>query len=302
MAGPSDINNKIQTHIQEILENLFVHLAIHPVISNPPILDANGNQIRINKFRDFDGIELKNASDGLTLSIYPYSYIQSDTGGMLTTQTPNASIGYKPYTLGSGASPMGPLDETKAYIMLKLHYFGYNTQLTTDPFIQANQSTIFEFNKAEQVLRQWMEIIRLVLVSDLRKLPSVIGRPRFLLTNSTVNWINFNSGVWDKEANLIFHTASMLWETCYYSKRNIDNHNLIDIVGGQVGTLGAVPVCYNLTQDRYYNCTTNETIPVTDLVDPATGTFYDTLNVNVVKIIDMISQSRNDFVTIDSQS
>jgi hypothetical protein len=293
--GNAGINNRRVTHIQEVLENLFINLAIHPVINDPPIIDNNGNQLRISKMRDYDGIEVRNTA-GLTMSIYPYSYL-TNVDGSLTTQSPNASLVFKPYSIGSGGTPLGALDETKAYIMIKMHLAGYNTETTVDPFIQNTQPTTFEFNRVEQTLRQWMEIIRLILVSELRHLPAVIGQPRNLLTNSYVNWINFNTGRWTDEG-LIFHTASLLWEVVYYSKRNIETGNLIEVIGGQVGTVSGVPVCYSLSEDRYYNCNTNETLPLSFLVDPSTGTFYDTLNVNVIKIIDLISQSRDDFVTI----
>ncbi len=301
--GPAAINSRKTTNIQEVLETTFVRLAAHPLFNDPPILDKLGVPVRFTKMRDYDGIELKNTGPGLTISIFPYTY--SSKNQPLTINSTNASIIYKPYTLGNS---LGTLDECKAHIAIKLHYFGYDTVADTDPYAIQGQQTIFEFNRAEQILRRWAEVVRLILTSDLHYLPSVTLPLRNLLTNSYVNWINFETGRWEQDENLIFHTATILWEVTYYSKRRLEDSDLIDIIGGPVGTIpdpnnpgNTIPVCYDLTNDRYYNCITNETIPLAWLIDPATGTFYTTINVGVIKLVDLINSSRNDFVTISNQ-
>jgi hypothetical protein len=307
-TGQAAINNRQGTYIQEILEAIFVNLAAHPLIITPPVLDDRNDPARITLFRDYDGIDLENTlPNTLTLSIFPYKY-SSDPEANLTGNSTNASIVFSPYTLGKQGTPQGPLDKATALITFKFHTFGYDTRLNSDPLLISNQVTRFQFNHAEQLLRRWAEVLKLILVSDLQRLPSVNYPARPLLTNSFVRYIDFNSGKWTEGGNLVFHTATLVWEVVYYTKRSLEDFNPVEVIGGQIGEIpdpnnvnNTVPVCYNLTQDRYFNCVTSETIPRTDLVDPATGTYYASLATSVIHVVDMINSQRSDFVTIGAQ-
>lgn len=297
--GPAAINNRQTTYTAEILDTLFVQLAAHPLINNPPVWDRQGNPIRITKFKNFDGIELQNSSPGeLTLSVYPYSYVKDESSTLTSTST-NASLVYRPYTLGNGGTPMGPMDKCIAHVGFKLHYVGYDQSSYIDHNVVQNQQTIYELNHAESVLHNWAEILRLILTSDLRRLPSLSVPRRHLLTNSFVQWINFNSGRWTDGPNLIFHTATLLWSAEHYPKRILEHDEAVNFVGSTLGTIPdpanpgqSIEVWYDLTSDRYYNGATNETLPPVSLIDPATGSWYATLDVAVVQVLDSISRVR----------
>lgn len=307
-TGIGAINNEDGTDIQEIIETFFIRLVEHPWIQNPTIYDRNGNQVRITHFRDFDGLDVHNFSGtGLTLSIFPYNYANS-TDGVLTTNSNNASIVWSPYALGNQGTPLGPNDKCKSYIAFKLHLFGYDQLYQQDNFAVQSQQTVFVFNQSEQILRKWVELLRMILVTRLQRLPAVFGQPRNLLINSFPNWALFHSGRWDKDESIVFHTATILLEAVHYPKRFIDETKPVRIIGGPVGTIPDpnnpgqfINVCYDLTQDRYYNCDTDAAIPVEWLIDPDTNQFYATLETNVVQVLDMISQSRRDFITLSNQ-
>jgi len=307
-VGNAAINNRTGTHIQEIIEAIFINLAAHPLINSPPVFDKDNNRVRITLFRDYDGIDLENTGGaGVTLSIFPYSFSNNQDNN-LTVNSSNASIVFKPHTIGRLGTPQGPLDEARAHITFKLHVFGYDTPTTMDTNFIENQVTKFQLNKNQQILRVWAETLRMVLVSDLQKLPSVNYPIRNLLSNSFLNQINYGSSKWDDGPNLIFQTATMLWETTYYAKRSLEDWNPVEVIGGNVGSVpdpnplnNPIPVCYNLAQDRYFNCSTNDTLTRDQLIDPATGTFYTTLATNVIKVVDTINPQRQNFVTFSDQ-
>jgi hypothetical protein len=305
-VGLAAFNNRRSTYTKEIIENILLNLAAHPLIQDPPIWDVDGEPVRITKFRNFDGIELQNTDGkGLTLSVFPYNYTRNQMEA-LTVNSTNASVVYRQYTLGNGGSPLSSKDQCMCFIGFKLHLFGYDVVNYVDPFVVSNQQTTYEINQAEGILQAWAELLRLILVDErMRKLPEYGNQNRFLLTNSFVNYVNFGSGAWTENENLVFHTATLVWETIHYPKRHISDPPLITFQGGYIGDIpdpdnpgNIIEVCYDLSTDRYFNCATNASLSPQALVDPRTGNYYSSLRTNVIQLVDMVRTTRREFVTL----
>lgn len=289
--------------VNGIIQTLIYRLALHPLIANPPIWDVTGNQVRINKFRNFDGLELKNPS-GITLSVFPYHMANSDASTNLTTESSNASIVFKPHTLGGGhGQDMTAMDEATANIMLKLHAFGYSQQSEADGDIVNNQSTQFEFNYIQWALYQYGELLASALRSrELRKLPRFADN-KFLLANSFVNYVDHPTSRWEQGGNLVLHSATVLWQVKYYVVREWKRpprYVPAEMSGsnvrvGYLNTPSGVPedILYDTLQHRYIRAD-GSVVARTDLNDPATGSPYDTLDAELILLIDTAPRSQFD--------
>src|ERR1035437_4786824 len=130
--------------VNRIVQTLMFRLAMHPLITDPPIVDATGNPLRINRFRNFDGKELQNPT-GITLSIFPYHYARGNASTNLTVNSENAGVTFDPKatTLGGGRDDMTAYHQARANIELKLHMFGYSQDALNDPDIIEGQDTAF---------------------------------------------------------------------------------------------------------------------------------------------------------------
>lgn len=310
MSRLGNFNNRMTSWTHELIKAFYVRLAAHPIVNDPPVTDRMGNPVRITKFRNYDGIELSNTGDKqLTLSITPYSYVSADSGQALTSNSANASIVYGKTTLNQGmGAPQGPLSEAIASIVFKLHLFGYDMTTYEDYDAIKGQKTTFEWNESEAILFQWAEVLVTVLASEMSRLKSVDLPARDLTSAGWCNWVNFNTTRWTEDANMVAHTATILWQTRHYAKRSLATAEPIQVVGGYIGDIPdpdnpgeTIPVWYDLVSDRYLNGLTLEPLPNSLVIDPQTGNPYSALHVSVIRILDMMDATRSSFVTVNDQ-
>lgn len=289
--------------VNGIVQTLIYRLATHPLIANPPIWDETGQPIRITRFRNFDGLELKNPS-GITLSVFPFHYANTDASTNLTTESSNASVVFKQHTLGGGQGlDVTAIDEANANIMLKLHAFGIKQSTEADPEIINNQNTQFEYNYVEWGLRQYAELIAQVLRSkELRKLPRFHDQ-RQMVSNSFVKYVDFPTARWDQGGNLVLHSATILWQTKYYAVREwkVPPHYIpaemkgTSLILGLI-SLGGVDVdIYYDTAKRVFIKSDGTVLDRTVLTDPTTGSPYSTLDADLIKLIDTAPTGTFDF-------
>jgi hypothetical protein len=283
-----------------IVQTLMYRLAMHPFICNPPIWDEQGHPLRINKFRNFDGLEVKNPG-GLTLSIFPYHYASSDQGTNLTVNSDNAAVVFKPHTLGGDALAT---DKATCNIVVKLHAFGVSQEGEIDNKIIGQQRTIFETNYIEWMLRQYMELIASALRGkDLRKLPRFVDDGAYLLSNSFVTRIDLPTAAWDKASNLVLHSASLVWQTEYYVVREwrhpptyvpvlMSDGNLE--IGTIPGVSGPEDILYDSIRNLFIKVD-GTIVPRGDLNDGMTGLPYTTLDADLILLIDTAPQGAFDF-------
>jgi hypothetical protein len=105
-------------------------IASHALIQNPPIYypvtlpGQNKQQIKINKYRTYGGIELMNVTNSnLTCAVYPAYVPRNVRSGHPTTERDNQkSISYTPYEFGK-SSPTNDVKEKVNYkFIVELHY------------------------------------------------------------------------------------------------------------------------------------------------------------------------------------
>jgi hypothetical protein len=195
-------------NIDTIIEYAFLHLGNHPLVRQPKILNKVGTPIKITRFRDDNGFDEN--QDGLTLSIYPYTY---DGTSNETVQTGNAALVYEHYHIGSGTSQPS-FDRCRVHLVAKLQALSYNRPLET---VDYDGFTIqFVRNETERALRKWMEQLRTILLTNPTN--NLSG----LVKNSHVNHIVFRTSEWTgKEGkNAVLHEASLLWQIEINSPRN----------------------------------------------------------------------------------
>lgn len=282
--------------INRIVQTLMFRLAMHPLLIDPPVIDVTGKPLRINKFRNFDGNELKNAG-GLTLSIYPYHYAQGDASTSLTVNSENAAVLFSKTTLGGKAE-----DDQTAYIkataaiQLKLQMFGYSQQSESDPDVSAGQDTLFEHNYYEWTLRQYAEVVAAVLRSDeMRRLPAFPNGTKHLLANSFVHHIDFPTAAVDKSSNLLLHSATLTWHADYYVpirwRRQaryvpveLSDGNIL--VGHTTDAQGATSSVFYDTLRHVFLRTDGTLIDRETLTDPDTEKPYATLDQDLMALID----------------
>lgn len=209
------------TTLNQIIEYTIIQLAKHPLLgTSTGLRNSRGELIKVVKFRNFSGVELKER--GLTLSVYPYSY---EGAGRPTPESRNTSISFMPYGL-MGTDPSNPsrkaIDLATANIKLRLDMLTYslaeqqqtNTSLGQRGIFGTNLGVqTFESNEAEGILRDYAEYVRLILVSDLFNLHGMIR-------GSAINWVDHVSSSWDKAGNLILHTAELMWQVYYNPLRS----------------------------------------------------------------------------------
>jgi hypothetical protein len=213
----------VPTTIDDIIETTIIQLAKHQLLNGGPNIsypDINGGKpIIVKKYRNFNGIELK--EPGLTLSVYPFNY---EGTSRPTPESTNTSISFKPYGL-LGSDPTKPrngIDLAVANIKVRLDYLSYslreksqNSTIVGDPFTNfgsINVPQVFETNDVESMLRKYVEYVRLVLSTDLFNLGGWIK-------SSFVTWCNFPTTTWDAGGSMILHTAELMWQVSYYPLR-----------------------------------------------------------------------------------
>lgn len=280
-------------NIDTVIESTFIGLANHTLIRQPIVRNKVGAAIKITRFRDDDGFDEN--QNGLTLSIYPYSYKGTSNESV---QTGNAALVYESYHVGSG-TPAPSFDRCRMHLVVKLQALNYNRVTETETY---NGFTIeFVRNETERALRKWMEQLRTILLTN--PMNSVSG----LVKNSHVNHIIFKTTDWlgQDGKNAVLHEASMIWQLELNSPRNwktwplynpldgVDSWKYIgvelrtakpvyyDYASQQIVTVDGfiltttpppanIPVKYNPTALRFERM---DGTPLTsaELIDPATG-------------------------------
>jgi hypothetical protein len=244
-------------------------IASHALIQDPPIYypvtlpGQNKQQIKINKYRTYGGIELMNVTNSnLTCAVYP-AYVPRNvkTGHPSTERDNQKSITYTPYEL-SKSSPTNDVKEKVTYrFVVELHYHDvsvsngtatinfananpfisnvFNTispdnfsylytgnnndtfsepisNNTVDQFISNNSgssisssSLVVDINPGEEVLRDYMELLRIVL--NQTKLQPFGAR------NLIVRSIDFPTSNWLEDSkNVYFHLAYLILDLELY--------------------------------------------------------------------------------------
>ena len=289
--------------VNMIVQTLMYRLAEHPLLRTGLITDESGNPIRITKFRNYDGLEVQNLS-GLTLSVFPYHYNNSDASTALTVDSKNAAVKFEPYTLGGSGDNMvdlSALDQATANIVLRLHAFGFSKTPVSDPDIISGQSTVFETNYVEYALRQYAELLAHALRGrSLRRLPRFSdGVP--LLAGSAVQHVDFPTARWENKGNSVLHSASILWQAKYYVVREWRKppaYEMVQAVSGNIlvgylpDNLGVEhPVYYNPVRKVFLKEDFETVVAREDLVNPVTGQLYPNLDGPLISLIDSSPKS-----------
>lgn len=282
--------------INRIVQTLIFRLAMHPMLTDPPIFKPDGSPLRINKFRNFDGKELKNPA-GITLSIYPYHYANASSTTALTVGSENAAIVFEEKTtLGGIRGDQTAYHKVRANLQLKIQMFGYSQNTEDDPDVAESQNTIFEHNYIEWTLRQYAEVVAAVLRDDdMRNLPGFPNGTKCLLKNSFVHHIDFPTAEVDSGANLILHSATLTWHADYYVPirwRRPARWLPVEMSDGNI-LLGYTGSAQGVTSDVYYDSTRHlflrtdgTVIPRADLTDPDNELPYATLDQDLISLID----------------
>ena len=288
--------------VNRIVQTLVYRLALHPLIAHPTIVDPQGNPIRINKFRNFDGIEVRNFS-GITVSVFPYHFANSDQSTNITVDSYNTGVRFKQHSLGGSRDELSAVDEAEANIVIKLQAGGFSQDGDVDIDVIEDQQTIFEFNYIEFLLRQYADLIAQILRSrGMRRLPRFNdGVP--LLATSFVQHCEWPTSSWDRSSNSVLHSASVLWQCKYYVVREWrvpPNYGPIDmndgnfIVGFILNSLGVASNIYYSLVHHYYIDKDGNPVSRQSLNDPNTGLPYTTLDADLITMIDSAPKSAFD--------
>lgn len=231
--------------LKDIVYTALATIRNHPYITDPvvksPVPDLNGNfpPIPIAKYRNFDGLELPEG--GLTLSIFPrYSPNDAPFGG-------NTAADLEPATLGN--KQQGAMYNVTYYIIINLAYqdvaLGNNSQqvfvrninkefytsqdkakvreAVNDPFLQEGFFEV-EVNPAEDILRDYVEVIRSILENIDFYVP-------WVLRGNSITSLNFPSSSWSTEnRQIFFHQAFMTWEISTYAPTTYEPYSLVKSV------------------------------------------------------------------------
>lgn len=144
--------------IRQLCYALIGGIASHPLIQDPPIyypvLTPNKKerqQIKINKYRTYGGIELLNVTnEGLTCAVYPaYVPRNTKTGHPSTERDSQKSISYSPYELGKVSPNNSVLEKVTFKLVVELHYHdvAISNGVDTINFAKANPYITNALNK-----------------------------------------------------------------------------------------------------------------------------------------------------------
>lgn len=219
--------------IRNIINSTVVAINEHELIKNPPIYypipDSNGNeeQIKVARYRNFDGQEL--VEPGLTISVFPSRKAAS---GSLPVQ-------FKPYTLGSKEG--GFQYEVTLRLAVSVHYqdvaleqnsiFSYTVSSDNYKVINhdnvtkkgakkilknlnenfTQQKTIaVEINPGEEIIRDYLFLLKYVLDANTLLLP-------WSIKSSEIESIDLPTTEWDKTStNIYFHYGYLVWNLTLY--------------------------------------------------------------------------------------
>lgn len=301
MPGTYQLYPHITTN--RIIQTLILRLAMHPWMQVPMIVDPSGNPVRINRFRNFDGKELKNPK-GITLSVFPFHYGKSKEDTTLTVGTNNSSAKVIPTdgTLGSNGLDPTAYFKVRLNVMLKLNAFGFSQDSQADSRIIHGQESNFEFNFIEMLLRQYTDMVVMMLsANDMRKLPNLLNGKPMLATSYVDHW-NYPSSGWDEGPNSLLHSATILWQAEYYLPREWrfpERYKPIDLVDGMIpvgyANINGVQtaIYYEYVTGKYFDENSNEVVR-SDL-NEASGALSTSLNSELIQLIDSAPRELFDF-------
>lgn len=143
--------------LRNIIYAVIGAIASHPLIINPPIYypvslpNKPPKQIKIEKYRAYGGIELKNVTNSaLTCAVYP-AYVSRNvrTGSPTTERDSQKSISYQPYDLGKPSPGNSVKEKVTFKLIVELHYHdvAINNGTTTINFAKANPYITDVYNK-----------------------------------------------------------------------------------------------------------------------------------------------------------
>lgn len=213
---------------RQVCMAVLLAIQTHPLIQNPPVYNpatpvgTQPEQIFIRKFRTYAGLELP--EQGLTLSVFP-------TGGF--SNKTSASIEFNTYTLGRPEpgeyqdrsrfrlTIEATITESSFDVPLQVQYYiapaqdmphGYAVQhvetSTQDVSLDPNNSVEAYIVPAEEILRDYMTLIRSVIRDQYIFQPYKIRNPSILYTN----YLTSNTISQQEAQNLIFHRAHTVVE------------------------------------------------------------------------------------------
>lgn len=116
--------------LRNLIYALIGAIHSHPLIQNPPIYypiikpKGTPEQIKINKYRTYGGIELLNVSNSfLTCAVYP-AYVPRNvkTGHPITERDNQKSITYTPYDFGKASPDNDTLEKVTFKLVIELHF------------------------------------------------------------------------------------------------------------------------------------------------------------------------------------
>lgn len=246
--------------IRQIINSTIVGIAIHPAIKNPiiyypvPELDGSKRPVRIERYRDYDGVELE--EPGLTCSVFPFYSSRT----LKTNPSPrlnDKSVSYEQYTLGPKTRAGSAVEATYRLIVqlnyqdvainerINVPYHKLNTILT-NPIPHGMQyitdeNVIDNINKFEGIdldkaldTREphsfiehgeitveinpgeniLREYIDLIRII-LDEMPTMVG---WSIRSSEVKSIDFPTTSWLRtNTDVYFHSAWLLWELCIFA-------------------------------------------------------------------------------------
>lgn len=228
--------------LRNIVYSTIAAIASHPIIKNPPVYypvttrTKTEKQIKVNRFRAYDGIEL--IEPGLTISVFPAHAEKSDGG----------AVQFKPYTLGAqnteflyqatyrliislAYQEVAIGEKTRVNYYQNHYYFPteqpHGEQVVTEEYKQYLRqkdnrpldkgSVVVEINPGEDILRDYLDIMKIVL-DDIRHLPPWNIRSAQIVsyTFPTTSWLKQNTDVY-------FHTAYITWELVSFPPGSLRN-------------------------------------------------------------------------------
>ena len=228
--------NRYYPTLKEIIYTALTIIHNHPNIKKPivtyPIPNSDGSftPVPIDKYRAYDGLEL--IEPGLTLSIFPKYTSTPESGNNSSTAK------FNPYTLGN--KDAGFMYEVTYRLVIDLVYqdiaLNNDKQLlyvrdkfnnvspyqetlrdqTQDPFVEEHGLLNLEVNPAEDILRDYLEVIRLIIESIDYYAP-------WSIRSSSIISFDFPTSSWSNDSkNIYFHKAFMVWELGTYAPSTLE--------------------------------------------------------------------------------
>lgn len=200
-------------NLNTLIERALQLISFHPLMTNPLVRNAAGQPVRVNRYRNFGGLDIN--SNGLTLSIYPYEYRGTSNE---TVESTNAGVVYRPYDIGGGGSGDSPGRDSMT-INLVVELSTTAAEHITETKAVGNNQVEFVRSTREQLLRDYIMGVRDVLLTY----PvSTVGG---LVQNSTVKLLGFRTGEWvnDKGAGgqrFVLHKVALIWQLSGMALRN----------------------------------------------------------------------------------